>query len=65
MISVLPGMVATAMTRRQPDLKEVIITPEACAIGALNDLNSKMSFGGGWHEVTGFLTLCIVADLLP
>lgn len=64
-LSVQPGMVATAMTRRKEDIYKMIITPEDCARGALDKATGFQVYGGTAHEIMGLVAKCLVVDLLP
>ena len=64
-LSVQPGMVATAMTRRKEDMYKMIITPEDCARGALDKATGFQVYGGTLHEIMGLIAKCLVVDLLP
>ena len=64
-LTVNPGMVATPLTRRKVDLKEMVISAEDCAKGCLDKATAFQTFGGTWHEVTGLIAKCLLLDLLP
>jgi NAD(P)-dependent dehydrogenase (short-subunit alcohol dehydrogenase family) len=64
-LTVNPGMVATAMTRRKVDLKQLIISSEECARGCLDKATSFQTYGGNWHELSGLIAKCLLIDLLP
>ena len=64
-LTVNPGMVATPMTRRNVDLRQLIISPEECARGCLDKATSFQTYGGNWHELSGLIAKCLLIDLLP
>ncbi len=65
LLSVQPGMVATAMTKREEDKIKLIITPEDCARGSLDKATGYQVFGGTLHEIMGVAIKCLIVDLLP
>ena len=64
-LTVNPGMVATPMTRRKVDLRQLIISAEECAKGCLDKATAFQTFGGNWHELSGLIAKCFLLDLLP
>lgn len=64
-LSVQPGMVATAMTKRKEDRTQMIITAEECAKGSLDKATGFQVYGGSLHEIMGNTIKCLVVDLLP
>ncbi len=64
-LTVNPGMVATPLTRRKVDLKQLIISAEECAKGCLDKATAFQTFGGNWHELSGLIAKCFLLDLLP
>ena len=64
-LSVQPAAVATLMTGRKPNFLKMVITPEACAKGTLDNATSFITYGGTVHEFAGLITKCLCIDLLP
>lgn len=63
-LSVLPGMVSSAMTGEPPNPKKTCISAQDCARGILDNATQGSTYGGTLHKITGFNT-SIIIDLVP
>ncbi|CDW88550.1 short chain dehydrogenase reductase family protein [Stylonychia lemnae] len=64
MLTLQPGMVSTNRTGFEAT-KQGVVTPEQCAVGALNNATSFETFGTFSHEIMNLFVLNLIMDFIP